>query len=165
MASILPRFNSRRMVSEYFTKCYMPASKQYHLYRENNCENSGIIAAWKNRIRNAWPEVTLRRLDAEQKEIRYGESLHLDVAVGLNGLDPGDIILEMLLGLQTQKEKLEGSARYRFEATGNMTETGENVFTLEVQPDRCGKLEYFIRAFPHHRMMTHPFEMGMMRWL
>jgi len=165
MASILPRFNSRRMVGEYFSKCYMPASRQYHLYRQNNCENSGVIAAWKQRIRNAWPGVSLHRLDAAQGEISYGESLRLEVAVRLNGLNPDDIVLEMLLGLHTQKDKLDAPTCYSFEATGAMTEGGENIFALEVKPDRCGKLEYFIRVYPYHRMLTHPFEMGMMRWL
>jgi starch phosphorylase len=29
----------------------------------------------------------------------------------------------------------------------------------------CGKLEYRIRVYPWHELLTHPFEMGMMRWL
>jgi glycogen phosphorylase len=29
----------------------------------------------------------------------------------------------------------------------------------------CGKLEYRIRVYPYHSLLTHPFEMGMMRWL
>ncbi|MDO8263644.1 MAG: alpha-glucan family phosphorylase [Gallionella sp.] len=165
MASILPRFNSKRMVGEYLAKCYLPASQQYRLYRQSKCENSNTIAAWKGRVRHAWPGVTLRRLDAEQKEISYGESLRFEVAVRLNGLDPGDVVVEMLLGLFAQREKLYESIHYSFEATGMMTEAGENVFALEVQPGQCGKLEYHIRAYPYHKMLTHPFEMGMMRWL
>ncbi|OGS97511.1 MAG: alpha-glucan phosphorylase [Gallionellales bacterium RIFCSPLOWO2_02_FULL_57_47] len=165
MATILPRFNSKRMVGEYLAKCYLPASQQYRLYRQDKCENSNIIASWKARVRHAWPGVTLRRLDTGQKEISYGESLRFEVAVRLNGLNPRDVVVEMLLCLFAQREKLYGSTHYSFEATGMMTEAGENIFALEVKPGQCGKLEYHIRAYPHHKMLTHPFEMGMMRWL
>ena len=74
MATILPRFNSKRMVSEYLAKCYLPATVQYRLYRQNKCENSNNIAAWKGRVRHAWPSATLRRLDGVPKEIIFDES-------------------------------------------------------------------------------------------
>src|SRR3989338_1326443 len=34
MATIMPRFNSKRMVGEYLAKCYLPASKQHRLYQQ-----------------------------------------------------------------------------------------------------------------------------------
>jgi len=165
MSTIMPRFNSKRMVGEYLAKCYLPASQQHHLYQENHYETARTIAAWKARIRHAWPGVTLRRLDIERREIRYGENLRFEVAVQLNGLEAGDMVVEMLLGLFTKREKQQNAHRYRFEATGTLTEAGETVFALDMQPENCGKLEYRIRAYPCHEMLTHPLELGMMRWL
>ena len=69
------------------------------------------------------------------------------------------------MALFAKREKLSEQMHYRFSATGAMTAEGENIFALEVKPEQCGKLEYFIRAYPYHKMLTHPFEMGMMRWL
>ncbi|MDD2915597.1 MAG: alpha-glucan family phosphorylase [Gallionella sp.] len=165
MSTIMPRFNAKRMVGEYLAKCYLPASRQHHVYRQNQCENSLLVAAWKARVRFAWIGIALRRLDAEQHEITYGDSLRFEVAVKLNGLQPVDVSMEMLIGLSTKREKLQNSHRYRFEDTGKKTEAGENIFALEIQPEQCGKLEYRIRLYPFHEMLTHPFEMGMMRWL
>ncbi|MBI3479066.1 MAG: alpha-glucan family phosphorylase [Nitrosomonadales bacterium] len=165
MATIMPRFNSKRMVGEYLTKCYLPANQQHRLYKQNNYENSHIIADWKARIRNAWSGVALTRLDTGPKEINFGEALHIEVGVKLNGLNPGDVNVEMLLGLFSKREELQNSRRYRFIATGAMTETGEHIFAVDVKPEHCGKLEYHIRAYPYHEMLTHPFEMGMMHWL
>jgi len=165
MATIMPRFNSKRMVGEYLAKCYLPASKQHRLYKQNNYEYAHAIAAWKTRVRQAWNGISLRRMDIEQRTITFGEKLRFEVAVRLNGLDPKDVVVEMLIGLYTKKEKLRDSNRYNFEATGTMTELGENIFALEVQPEQCGKLEYFVRVYPFHEMLTHPVEMGMMRWL
>jgi starch phosphorylase len=165
MASIMPRFNSKRMVGEYLAKCYLPASQQHRLFKQNQYENSHTVAEWKARIRHAWAGVTIRRLDSERAEINYGESLRFEVGIKLNGLKPGDVVVEILLGLQTKRERLQQLRRFRFESTGTTTEAGEDVFALEIIPEQCGKLEYRIRAYPYHDIQTHPFELGMMRWL
>ena len=107
----------------------------------------------------------MRRLDIAPATITFGDALRFEVAVRLNGLDPKDVVVEMLLGLYTKRENIRDSNHYSFEATGTMTDSGEHVFALEVQPEQCGKLEYRIRVYPFHEMLTHPFEMGMMRWL
>ena len=44
-------------------------------------------------------------------------------------------------------------------------ENGEHLFARELTPDQCGKMEYRIRVYPTHELLTHPFEMGMMLWL
>lgn len=165
MATIMPRFNSKRMVGEYLAKCYLPASRQHRLYKESQYQNSHVIADWKARIRHAWPGVELRRLDIGQQEISFGESLRFEVGVKLNGLNPGDVNVELLLGLFSKRKLLKNSLRYSFVSTGAMTDAGENVFAADVKPEHCGKLEYRIRAYPNHEMLTHPFELGMMRWL
>ncbi|MDO8465269.1 MAG: alpha-glucan family phosphorylase [Gallionella sp.] len=165
MSTIMPRFNAKRMVGEYLAKCYLPASKQHRLYRQDKCMNSHVIAEWKARVRHAWTDIAARRLDVEQREITYGDSLRFEVAVKLNGLQPGDVAVEMLLSLSSRREKLQNSHRYCFEDTGTTTEAGENIFALEICPEQCGKLEYRIRVYPYHEMLTHRFEMGMMRWL
>ncbi len=165
MATIMPRFNSKRMVGEYLAKCYLPASQQHRLYKQGQYQNSQSIAKWKARIRHAWSGIALTRLDTGQSDINYGESMRFEVAVRLNGLSPDDVVVEMLLGYITKREKLRDLRHYRFEATGTMTPTAENVFSLELQPEQCGKLEYRIRIYPYHEMLTQSFELGMMRWL
>jgi starch phosphorylase len=165
MATIMPRFNSKRMVGEYLAKCYLPASQQHRSYRQNNFENSRLVAKWKARIRSAWLGVSVRRLDAEKSKINYGETLHLEVAVKLNGLATNDVVVEMLLSFSTKREKLQNSHRYRFVPIGTTTTAGEHIFALEVQPEQCGKLEYRVRVYPYQEMLTHQFEMGMMRWM
>ncbi len=165
MATIMPRFNAKRMVGEYLAKCYLPASQQYRLYKDNQYQNSRFIADWKARVRHAWHGVTLRRLDAPVAEINYGDAIRLEMAVNLNGLNPHDMVVEMMLGLSSKRDKLQTARHYQFEATGTHTEQGEHIFAVHIQPEKCGKLEYRVRAYPYNDLLTHPFEMGMMRWL
>ena len=165
IASLLPRFSSTRMVGEYLAKFYLPASRQGRRYSETGFENARKLAAWKAHIRRSWASVRMRRLDTLRKSIAYGDGVRVELGVYLNGMKPEDVVVELLIGRQTDRRKLREARRYRFEWEGLMTDQGEHRFALQVTPEICGKLEYRIRVYPYHELLTHPFEMGMMRWL
>ncbi|MBA2352712.1 MAG: alpha-glucan family phosphorylase [Burkholderiales bacterium] len=165
IASLLPRFSSARMVAEYLSKFYLPATQQGRRYAHGEFANARLIAAWKSRVRAAWPGVVLRGLNVAPRSIAFGESLRFDVAIKLNGLKSEDVVIEMLVARQSKLDKLKESTRHRFESTGVKNEAGEDLFALELTPKLCGKLEYRIRVYPHHELLTHPLEMGMMLWL
>lgn len=164
MMSLLPRYNAARMVGEYTSKFYLPASKQGKRYAENGFLDARNIAAWKNFVRKAWSGVEIRRIDTPRKRISFGDALHFDVAVRLNGLRPEDVTVELLICRQFKKTKLGEFEHFKFEFTG-VQEAGEDMFALDLTPGLCGKLEYYIRVYPCHPLLTHPFEMGMMEWL
>ncbi|MDO8414528.1 MAG: alpha-glucan family phosphorylase [Gallionellaceae bacterium] len=165
IATLLPIFNSTRMVGEYVVNCYLPATRQHRKYSAQNFIGAQKIAAWKNNVRQAWPGVTLRRLDMPKYSITFREDVQIKVSVNLNGLQPEDVVVEMLLSHQASKEQLQQALRHPFSAQEVNKGTGEVIFTLQLTPQLCGKLEYRIRIYPRHEMLTHPLEMGFMRWL
>jgi starch phosphorylase len=165
IASLLPRFNSTRMVSEYLAKFYLPAARQGRRYSENGFENANKLSRWKTHVRKSWASVGLRRLDAPKRTISFGETVLLEIGVYLDGLKPEDVVVEMLIGRQSDRAQMREVRRYRLESQGLSTEQGEHRFALQITPEMCGKLEYRVRVYPYHELLTHPFEMGMMRWL
>jgi len=44
-------------------------------------------------------------------------------------------------------------------------ENGVQRYALEVPLEQAGKLDYRVRAYPHHPALSHRFELGLMRWL
>jgi starch phosphorylase len=163
IASLMPRFNSARMVGEYVDKSYLPAARQGRHYAENQFAVARAIAAWKARARQAWPGVTIRRLNSPQKRIQFGDTVHIETAVRLNGLNPEDVVVELLVSRAGEFEKSE-PVHHRFVSKG-VDATDEHLFTLELSPELCGKLDYRIRAYPWHESLTHPFEPGLMIWV
>jgi len=163
IGTLLPRFSSTRMVNEYLTKFYLPATRQGRRFDESGHAAARKVAEWKAHVRNNWPGVAIRRMDAPRRSIGYGEAVRFEVAVALGGLKPEDVAVELLFCRETADE--QAPARYRFESEGVKTEQGEHRFALELTPELCGKLEYRIRVYPHNELLTQPFELGMMRWL
>ena len=164
MASLLPRYNATRMVGEYVNNFYLPASKQGALYVENDFDSARKVAAWKAKARSAWGGVTLKRLDTPCKRINFGDTLHFKVAAKLNGLEPEDVVVELLICRRVKHPKPCDFQYYSFQIAGT-EKSGEYLFELNLAPDICGKLECHIRTYPYHPLLTHPLEMGMMLWL
>ena len=167
IATIMPRFNSARMVGEYVTKFYQPAARQWRRFSANDFAAARKLAQWKTKVRAAWPRVAMRRIDDGKRRIAFGDSLRFEVAVRLAGLEPGDVTVELLWG----RPNSSGSAAnvrpprsYRLEYRGPVG-NDESLYALELRPEVCGKIEYRMRAYPYHELLTHKFEMGMMLWL
>jgi glycogen phosphorylase len=164
MASLLPVYDATRMVGEYVTKFYLPASRQGHRYAANGHEGAKTVSAWKARVRTAWDGVSARRLDSAKGRIRFGDSIPIEVALRLNGLAPSDICVELLLSRDVRDAQ---PVRHHHELLPQapMPESGEHRFGIELKPGLSGRLDYRIRVFPRHELLTHPFELGLQCWL
>ena len=164
MASILPRFNATRMVNEYVTKFYGPASRHGRRVAHDGSAAAIELAAWKTRVRAAWAGVKVRRIDIPIARITYGEHLTIEVAVLMNGLQPDDVFVELLVSRSERETDRDEHHRYPLVARGTLGDTGEQRYAIELTPELCGRLEYRLRAYPCHPDMVHPMELGLMRW-
>ena len=115
-------------------------------------------------MRAAWPGVALRRLDTPPPRIQFGESLPVEVAAKLNGLAPGDVVRRAAARARHARAD-RPPVRQDLTFDGTMTEAGEHRYALELKPELCGRLDYRIRVYPRHELLTHPFELGLMVWV
>ena len=164
MKSLMPRFNAQRMVMDYLEKLYGRATRQRAILWRDNCAPARELANWKQRIRQAWSGVSLRRLDEAPAVLRSGEQLQMRLGVRPNGLDAEDVFVECLVGEEAPTDTSNKRRVYRFTADGQSAD-GETVFTLDLQPPLSGRQEYRIRIYPHHTLLSRRFEMGCMLWL
>jgi len=180
MATVLPRFNMNRVVEDYTRKFYVPAGRQGARLWADELAGARELARWKRRVREAWPGVSLQRTDNPVGRIRYGEELTLEVAAHLNGLEPDDVMVELLIsGRHESKEAIVAGtlgrrrpaersddfvASARFEP---MRDNGDGTYRyrLNLKPQWCGRLSYQIRMCPYHELLTHSLETGLMVWL
>jgi starch phosphorylase len=163
IASIMPRFNMQRMLTDYAEKFYSPAAEQWRKYSATGFSGAREVAEWKARIHAAWPRIGLRRIDKSVTRIGYGETMLFQVAVQLDGLTPEDLTVEMVFTRPGAPTTVH-ARRYQLQHERRL-ESGEHLFSRELTPDQCGKMEYRFRVFPTHPLLTHPFEMGKMLWL
>jgi starch phosphorylase len=148
IARTLPVFNTHRMVKEYTNALYAPAAKRVFALTGNGLGATEAIAAWKTRVRNAWPEVRIDIISEQiQNRVIVGASLKVIAEVRLGTLSPSDVAVELYFGRlhgtlavpEGETMAMEcvadlGSGRYRFEGTIPANASGEHAFAVRVIP-------------------------------
>jgi starch phosphorylase len=187
MASVLPRFNSHRVMHDYARLFYGPAAREGRLGRAGDYRVARDLAEWKVRVRAAWSGVGFAAADAGPRVVGFGDNVRIEVDVALNGLMPNDVRVECVLHRALCSElivPIEGYADNRRPQNGGLHYIGDEtaaLWTFEPQAgqrdgDRCryrldfkppwaGGMRYGIRAVPQHPALSHPYELGLMRWL
>lgn len=164
MESLIPAFNAQRMVMDYVQGFYTPASQHGRKLANDNYQPAIELAGWKRKVRNAWPKVSMRRLDAPVEQIYRDDTFHLKVAVNVDGLDPSDIVIDCLVGIQQKDGSFERHSCFQLEYQ-ERNEQNEAVYALSIVLAEPGKQCYMLRAYPYHPLLGQRFEVGCMIWL
>ena len=178
MMSVIPRFNMRRVLFDYTQGLYLPAAAQYRKLAANAFTGARTLAEWKQRVVQVWPGVTLRVLSNAARDVPRGERLRLRVAAGLHGLAPADVRVEYVARRllpeadlsppplsSYQRPPRAGLWHAVLSATDEHEADGSQVFALDVEPPECGQFHTEIRIYPWHELLSHPYELGLMKWL
>ena len=185
MASVLPAFNSERVLRDYVREFYAPAARQGRVMAAEEFQAARELGAWKEKVRAAWPGVAVKLLGNPGTEISFAERVTLEVDVTLNGLAPRDVRVECqarrvlgsdldapVRGYAENRKPTNGVGYLEGRAVlvelfkpGAVDEAGSCRYRLEFQPPWAGTLEYEVRAVPDHPHLSHPYELGLMRRL
>jgi glycogen phosphorylase len=178
MMSVMPRFDMRRVLRDYERGLYLPAATQCRRLAADGFTGARTLAEWKQRVRAAWPRVSLRLITDTARDLPRAERLRLRVAAGLHGLEPADVRIEFVARrvlpeadpsppplCSYDAPPRAGFWRAEFRATGEQESEGAGVFALDVEPPDCGQFRTEVRIFPWHELLSHPHEMGLMKWL
>jgi starch phosphorylase len=177
MMTVIPRFNMRRVLYDYTQGLYQPAAAQYRRLAASSYTGARTLAQWKQRVREAWAGVSLQLLTDYARDIPRGERLRLRVAAALNGLSPADVRVEFAAHRLLPEADLAppplssygqgpraGVWHAPLAATGEQ-EAEATVFALDVEPPDCGQFSTEVRIYPWHELLSHPYELGLMKWL
>ena len=77
MMTVIPRFNMRRVLFDYTRGLYQPAAAQYRRLAADGFTGARTLADWKQRVRAAWPKVSLKLLNDSGRDLPRGERLRL----------------------------------------------------------------------------------------
>lgn len=186
MASILPHFNSHRLLHDYACNFYGPAAKQGRVIGEGGFAAARELSAWKERVRAAWGGVSMKLAQPVNNQVDFQGKVRMQVAVQLNGLSAQDVRVECVLHRDMCSQLTVPLKQYAqhgrsgdgirqlasntvyvapFIPLDEGAQGGTTLYHLDLEPPWCGGLRYEIRALPRHRKLMHPYETGLMRWL
>ena len=178
MMTVIPRFNMGRVLYDYTRGLYVPAAAHYRRLAADGFTGARTLAEWKQRVRSAWPKVSLKLLSDTTRDLPRGERLRLRVAAALNGLAPADVQVEFAARRLLPQADLsppplssyaqtirQGLWQAALTASDEQDADGAVIFALDVEPPECGQFRTELRIYPWHELLSHPYELGLMKWL
>ena len=157
-----PEFSMRRMVKDYTTHYYVPEIQHSQFIEPNHYERARVLAAWKERVRNAWGKLELYVDGQRDGQLSLGEGIDVKAWVRADGLTPEDLSVELVYGEANDESVL---AQHGIPMTYTKKEQdGSYRYDAKLKPDESGSIAYNVRVVPTHSGLTEKYEMGLIRW-
>lgn len=156
-------FNTHRMVQEYLETLYLPAHRAGRRLAENDYAAARELAAWRRRVKAAWPRVSVRVEETKTgQDPRVGMSAEVVVRAELGALSPDDVAVEVYHGLMNPSgEIVRGeAARARFVGIDGKSAT----FRAQIPCRVSGRYGYAARIVPLHPELVNRCIPQMITW-
>jgi glycogen phosphorylase len=173
-----PKTQATRMVREYVTEFYVPAARSSAALAapgpavdsgadgavaEGKVDFAGAreLAAWKQRVRAAWPGVRVDHVEADDGELIPGDHLAIRATVALGELSPADVAVEVVFGRAGDADEIIDPVRRPLTLDTGSTGDGVARYTGQAELGEPGPFGYTVRVLPSHPLLTGPAEMGL----
>ncbi|MEU6540993.1 glycosyltransferase family 1 protein [Streptomyces sp. NPDC047000] len=155
-----PKVLAGRMVREYVERLYAPAARAHRVMDTGSARE---LAAWKGKVRAAWPEVTVDHVEttATAATAELGTTLGLRVRVGLGALGPEDVEVQAVSGRVDPDDSIADAVTVPLKPAGAQDAEGRWYYEGPLSLDRTGPYGYTVRILPAHRLLASGAEMGL----
>jgi starch phosphorylase len=162
--SLVPVFNTNRMVEQYTERCYIPSNRREAKLSANRLQAARELADWRRRVRSNWEQVKVESVEAPTNELmRVGTSFPVRVRVNLGPFKPEDVEVQLCHGVLDAMGEIAEPKAMAMAADGEVG--GRSVlFTGEVPCRSSGQFGFSVRVLPRHANLPHLFEPGLVKW-
>ena len=164
ISSLVPEFNTARMVREYTERFYVRALQESHRMNDADLAGAKALATWKQRVHDAWSDVAIREVVPRSRgELNVGESMHVEVLVHLGALSPDDVVVELYHGPTAGAHELSRGEIVRMSVVGGPVDRVYR-YAGEIPTKTSGAHAFAARVMPWNADMSHPYETSLIRW-
>ncbi|MET7287441.1 glycosyltransferase family 1 protein [Streptomyces sp. NPDC005573] len=155
-----PKVLAGRMVREYVDRLYTPAAQAHRALTPDTARE---LAAWKGRVRAAWPGVSVDHVEATATTAtaELGTSVGLRVRVALGDLTPDDVEVQAVSGRVDSADRITDAGSVPLKPVGNPDLEGRWLYEGPLFLDRTGPYGYTVRILPSHRLLASGAELGL----
>ncbi|MEU6930448.1 alpha-glucan family phosphorylase [Streptomyces sp. NPDC046385] len=155
-----PKVLADRMVREYVTRLYAPAAAAHRAL--GPAEARGL-AAWKARVRGAWPKVSVDHVEIGDglEDAELGATPAVRVRVALGELSPDDVEVQAVTGRVDPDDRLLDPRTTVLKPTAGPDLEGRVPYGGALSLDRTGPFGCTVRVLPAHPLLAHPAELGL----
>ena len=159
IATILPRFNAARMVSDYAERHYLPAARAGRMMAEDAFAPARKRVAFEKALVEHWGRVEARIVHLPDSVIDSGNTATIEIEISSPGLSPEWLGCEAVLDSAEERRVVAG------ERIDQAPDQAVARHRITLPADLSGEVDYRLRIVPTHETLLHPYDLGRMRWL
>jgi starch phosphorylase len=155
-----PLVQADRMVADYVNTLYAPAARSSRALAGDDGHAARSLAAWKARVRQAWPAVRIEHVEADGAEPSLGAVLDVRVVASLGDLSPHDVRVELVYGRLGDDDELTEPSYVTLTAD----ESSPGRFSGSVELAQPGPFGYTARVLPSHPLLASRADLGLVTY-
>jgi len=166
MMTLTPKFNTERMLIDYFNTMYLPTAKRAKELTQDSYALAKELALWKSTLPMRF--ASLRMIDFAVEGF-HGDMIHVDeplsltVHVDAGKMNPEEIFVEMIIGKKGKDGLLSDMACVPL-ALQSGSEPNLLTFFVEYTVRSNGPYSYGVRVMPYHPRLSSKVEPGLVFW-
>ncbi len=166
IAQIAPQFTTRRMIDDYFDRYYNILFKRSLLMMKDNYHPARDITRWKTRVTRLWQDIEVIQVNYSKdlaSPLRLGAVYTAEVILRLNGLNPDEVGVELVV----ITEEINGKQEFVFKQEFKRTQVRDGIvrYKLGAVPTQPGIYKYGIRVFPKNDLLPNRQDFKLMKWI
>ncbi|MEJ2885617.1 alpha-glucan family phosphorylase [Actinomycetospora aeridis] len=161
LASLSPKVQATRMVTDYVEQWYVPAARSAARVLADGYAGAKELANYRARLDAAWASVAVAEVDASGGADTpvLGAPMTVRAEVELGGLDPDEVLVQAVVGRADDADELSESVVTPMTSIGRGHD-GSHRFEAVVALPHAGVLGYTVRVLPRHDLLAAPVELG-----
>jgi len=156
-----PRFNTARMVSEYATRAYFPASDRFYAMHADNYKPAKELAHWKEYLYEHWYDIKILDVDiSKADDVKVNENIAVKARIHLAGLQPSDLEVQLYQGPMDADGNIINGVPVVMDLQG-MDANNDSIYTANITYTSSGLQGLSLRVLPKHPYLSSPFQPGL----
>ncbi|WP_125774245.1 alpha-glucan family phosphorylase [Antribacter gilvus] len=162
LATLGPKVQATRMVTEYVQGLYAPAAQAGRTLVADGYTAARELAGWKADVRSGWPGVRVDHVESGGigDAVQVGDHLGVRAYVSLGALAPEDVDVQVVHGRVTEHDLIEEFTVDSL-ALAESYEAGRHAFAGDLRLETSGPFGYTVRIVPKHRGVASVAELGL----
>jgi starch phosphorylase len=158
-----PRFNTHRMVGEYFDRFYREAAAHSAMLTKDDFAVTKDLASWRREVAECWDECAILGVDANtSRELEVGSDLILSVRALLGRFPPEQVSVEVLFGTMDAAGEIAAGEPLPLDFTS--AEGSVAVYTGAIPCQAPGRHAFAVRMVPFRSELPNKFTTGKVTW-
>jgi phosphorylase/glycogen(starch) synthase len=166
MQTLVPRFNTHRMLIDYYRDLYLPASRREHQLFEESYRMARELADWKRKIPMRFSSLRLVEVSVDGirgDTILVEQPLDVSVRIDPGKLEPEEVLAELIIGKKDGTGFVDTPECVPLHADGKDAD-GSLIFSTSYTVRKNGAYAYGIRVLPYHPDLAAKQETGLVYW-